>query len=80
MQNDYKGEKIMSQKVQRKYTLNIQGVVEIDDQRITIAIEDKGEYDLAELMKAFDGNECKIAVSYDEEYAPEVDTETGEVI
>lgn len=71
---------MMARKIQRKYALNVQGVVEIDDGHITIAIADKGEYDLAELMKAFDGNECKISVSYDEEYAPEVDPETGEVI
>lgn len=70
----------MAQKVQRKYALNIQGVVEINDGCITVSVEDRGEFDLAELMKAFDGNECKIAVSYDEEYAPDVDTETGEVI
>lgn len=72
----------MAQKVQRKYTLNIQGVVEINDGRITVCVEDKGEYDLASLMSAFDGNECKISVSYDEEYGEsvEVDTETGEVI
>lgn len=70
----------MAQKVQKKYTLNIQGVVEIDDGRINICVEDRGEFDLSELMKAFDGNECKISVSYDEEYAPEIDEETGEVI
>ena len=70
----------MTQKIQRKYILNVQGVVEIDDGCITIAIEDKGEYDLVELMKAFNGNECKISVSYDEEYALDVDEETGEVI
>ena len=70
----------MAQKVQRKYALNVQGVVEINDGRIAVYVEDKGEYDLAELMKVFDGNECKITVSYDEEYAPEIDTETGEVI
>ncbi len=70
----------MAQKVQRKYALNIQGVVDLDDGRITITVEDRGEFDLADLMKAFDGNECKISVSYDEEYAPEVDEETGEVI
>ena len=72
----------MAQKVQRKYALNIQGVVEINDGRITVSVEDRGEFDLAELMKAFDGNECKISVSYDEEYGEsvEVDTETGEVI
>lgn len=70
----------MAQKVQRKYSLNIQGVVELDDGRINVYVEDHGEYDLAELMKAFDGNECKISVSYDEEYAPDVDVDTGEVI
>ena len=70
----------MAQKVQRKYSLNIQGVVELDDGRINVYVEDHGEYDFAELMKAFDGNECKISVSYDEEYAPDVDVDTGEVI
>ena len=70
----------MAQKVQKKYALNIQGVVEIDDGRINIYVEDHGEYDLADLMKAFDGNECKISVSYDEEYTPEVNEETGEVV
>ena len=74
----------MAQKIQRKYALNIQGVVEINDGRITVCVEDKGEYDLAALMNAFDGNECKISVSYDEEYGEDetvkVDTETGEII
>lgn len=72
----------MAQKVQKKYSLSIQGIVEINDGRITVCVEDKGEYDLASLMSAFDGNECKISVSYDEEYGEsvEVDTETGEVI
>ena len=72
----------MAQKIQRKYALNIQGVVEINDGHITVCVEDKGEYDLAALMSAFDGNECKISVSYDEEYGTEVevDEETGEVI
>ena len=72
----------MAQKVQKKYSLSIQGVVEINDGRITVCVEDKGEYDLAVLMSAFDGNECKISVSYDEEYGEsvEVDSETGEVI
>lgn len=71
----------MAQKVSRKYALNIQGVVTIEDGRIGIIVEDRGEFDLAELMSAFNDNECKISVSYDEEYAgPEVDAETGEII
>ena len=71
----------MAQKVSKKYALNIQGIVSIDKNgRIIVSVEDRGDFDLSELMDAFDGNECKIAVSYDEEYAPEVDPETGEVI
>ena len=63
----------MAQKVQKKYSLSIQGVVEIDDGRINVYVEDRGAFELADLMKAFDGNECKISVSYDEEYAPDVE-------
>jgi len=71
----------MAQKVSKKYALNIQGIVNIDeDGRIVVSVEDRGDFYLHELMDAFDGNECKISVSYDEEYAPEVDQETGEVI
>ena len=70
----------MAQKVQKKHSLSIQGIVEINDGRITVYVEDKGEYDLAALMEAFDGNECKISVSYDEEYGAEVNADTGEVI
>lgn len=69
-----------AQKIQKKYTLNIQGVVEIKDGRIIIYVDDNGEYDLSTLMSAFDGNECQITVSYDEECAPYVNTEIGELI
>lgn len=71
---------IMAQKVSKKYILNIKGVVEIYDGRINVCVEDHGEFDLADLMKTFDGNECNIAVSYDEEYAHAVDADTSEVI
>ena len=71
----------MAQKVQKKFSLKLQGVVGIEDGRITVSVEDRGEFDLATLMDAFDGNECSISVSYDEEYvSPDVDEETGEVI
>ena len=58
----------MTQKIQKNHSLSIQGVVEINDGRITVCVEDCGEFDLAELMKTFNGNECKILVSYDENY------------
>ena len=74
----------MAQKISKKSALNIQGVVAVDDEgKVWVIIEDKGEYLLADLMKSFDGNECKISVSYDEEYEePEinVDEETGEIV
>lgn len=71
----------MAQSVKKKYSLNIQGVVDTDeDGRIVISVEDRGEFDLASLMEDFYGRECKIAVNYDEEYVPEVDEETGEVV
>ena len=72
----------MAQKISKKSALSIQGTVAVDDEdKIFVIIEDKGEYLLSDLMKSFDGNECKISVSYDEEYVgPEVDKETGEIL
>lgn len=59
----------MAQKISKKSSLNIQGSVVVDDDgHIVVIIEDKGEYLLSDLMKPFGGNECKISVSYDEEY------------
>ncbi len=72
----------MAQKISKKSALNIQGIIAVDnDGKIFVIIEDKGEYLLSDLMKSFDGNECKISVSYDEEYdGPEVDNDTGEIL
>lgn len=63
------------------YKLNIKGVVSVDADRITITVEDDGEYNLAALCRDFDGKLCKIGVAYDEDYSAfDVDEETGEVI
>ena len=72
----------MAQKISKKSALNIQGTIVVDNEgKIFVIIEDKGEYLLSDLMKSFDGNECKISVSYDEDYEePGVNPETGEVI
>lgn len=72
----------MAQKVSRKYSLNIQGVVSIDeDGKVYVSVEDRGDFEVNELLKDFNDKECKISVNYDEDYVPmEVDTETGEVI
>lgn len=72
----------MAQKVSKKYSLNIQGVVSIDeDGKAFVSVEDRGDFEIDELLKDFDGKECKISVNYDEDYVPiEVDPETGELI
>jgi hypothetical protein len=72
----------MAHKVSKKYSLNIQGVVSVDeDGKAFVSVEDRGDFEIDELLKDFDGKECKISVNYDEDYVPiEVDPETGEVI
>lgn len=69
------------------YKLNIKGVLSVEGDRITVSVEDDGEYNLASLCRDFDGKLCKIGVAYDEEYSAsededeiEIDKETGEVI
>ena len=72
----------MAQRVSKKYSLNIQGVISFDeDGKAYVSVEDRGDFELDELLKDFNDKECKISVNYDEDYVPvEVDEETGEVI
>lgn len=77
----------MAQKIEKNYKVNITGVVNIDEnERITVCVEDRGEFNLAEIMKDFNDRECKINITYNEDYVPEeeeeldIDIETGEVI
>ena len=73
----------MADKMQKNYKVSGSGFLTIEGDRITIAVEDKGEFNLANVLS--DLNECsvKFSFSYDEEYEEdeiEVDEETGEVI
>lgn len=72
----------MAQKVSKKYSLNIQGVISFDENgKVYVSVEDRGDFELDELLRDFNDKECKISVNYDEDYVPvEVDEETGEVI
>ena len=72
----------MAQRVSKKYSLNIQGVISFDeDGKAYVSVEDRGDFELDELLRDFNDKECKISVNYDEDYIPiEVDEETGEVI
>ena len=73
----------MADKMQKNCKVSGSGFLTIEGDRITIAVEDKGEFNLANVLS--DLNECsvKFSFSYDEEYEEdeiEVDEETGEVI
>ena len=72
----------MAQKILRKYSLNVNGVISFDENgKAYVSVEDRGDFELDELLKDFNDKECKISVNYDEDYTePEVDEETGEVI
>lgn len=72
----------MAQKVLRKYSLNVNGVISFDENgKAYVSVEDRGDFELDELLRDFNDKECKISVNYDEDYVPvEVDEETGEVI
>jgi acylphosphatase len=77
----------MSQKIEKNYKVNIAGVVNIcEDGNIIVTVEDRGEFNLAEIMRDFNDRECKINITYNEDYVPEedeeldIDEETGEVL
>lgn len=73
----------MADCMKKNYKVSGSGFLTIEGDRITVAVEDKGEFNLANVLS--DLNECsvKFSFSYDEEYEEdeiEVDEETGEVI
>ena len=72
----------MADTMKKNYKVSGSGFLTIDGDKITILVEDKGEFNLANVLS--DLNECsvKFSFSYDEDYEEtvDVDTETGEVI
>ena len=74
----------MADSMKKNYKVSGSGVLSINGDTIIICVEDKGEFNLANVLA--DLNECsvKFSFSYDEEYSEddevEVDEETGEVI
>ena len=85
IQNDYE-EKIMADKIVRKYNVSAQGILTIDeDGRLYVSCEDGAQdVSLAKLLEDFNDRQVKISCNYDEEYSEEdeveVGTETGEII
>ena len=71
----------MAADIKYNYKLNVKGLMSIEDDKITMSVEDDGDYPLSYLCKDFNGKVVKVTVAYDEEYeGPNVDPETGEVI
>lgn len=66
--------------IKKNYKVSAKGCLNIDDNgRITISVEDEGDYDLAKVLEEFDGREIKLNVTYDEDYGADVDENTGEI-
>ena len=71
----------MADKLNKNYKVSGSGVLNIDGDMITISVEDKGDFNLANVLA--DLNECsvKFSFSYDEDYEEiNIDRSTGEVI
>ena len=52
----------MAQKVSKKYSLNVQGVISFDDDGTAyVSVEDRGDFEINELLKDFSDKECKIS-------------------
>ena len=72
----------MADSMKKNYKISGSGVLNIEDDMITICCEDKGEFNLARVLADLDGCAVKFSFSYDEDYEDsiEIDVETGEVI
>ena len=67
--------------IKRNFKVSAKGVLNIDDDgRITISVENEGDYDLSKVLEDFNGREIKLQVTYDEDYGVEIDEDTGEVV
>lgn len=67
--------------IKRNFKVSAKGVLGIDaGGRMTISVEDEGDYDLSKILEDFDGREIKLQVTYDEDYGVDMDESTGEVI
>ena len=72
----------MADTMKKNYKISGSGVMDIDNGRIIISCEDKGEYDLSHVLLDLDGCQVKFSFSYDEDYdeSLDIDTETGEIL
>ena len=76
----------MADCMKKNYKVSGSGVLTIDGDALIITVEDKGEFNLANVLADLNEHPVKFSFSYDEEYSEEkeeeieVDEETGEII
>lgn len=70
----------MADKMQKNYKISGSGVLSIDGDKIIISVEDRGDFNLADVLSDLYGCSVKFSFSYDEDYETDVNAETGEVI
>ena len=82
----------MADSMKKNYKVSGSGVLTIDGDALIIAVEDKGEFNLANVLSDLNDHPVKFSFSYDEDYAEEeeeevdveieveIDDETGELI
>lgn len=72
----------MADKMTKNYKVSGSGILDIDGDAITICVEDKGEFNLADVLADLNGCSVKFSFSYDEDYtdSSKVDEETEELI
>lgn len=86
----------MADSMKKNYKVSGSGFLTIEGDTITISVEDKGEFNLANVLADLNDHPVKFSFSYDEEYEAaeeeeieidvdleyeiEIDEETGEVI
>ncbi len=72
----------MADSMKKNYKISGSGLLSIEGDTIIISVQDKDDFNLANVLK--DLNECyvKFSFSYDEDYEEdvEVDPDTGEII
>ena len=73
--------------IKLNYKVSAKGVLSIDsDGRMTLSVEDEGDYALAKVLEDFNGRSVKLSVMFDEDYGVDeestytVDEYTGEVL
>lgn len=75
----------MADSMKKNYKVSGSGILNIDEDLITIECEDRGEFNLARVLSDLDGRYVKFSFSHDEDYGEEedvfvADPETGEII